>query len=276
MSYSPSPSFVGARPGLAETQWSDDLSKVVELLFGRVSIDEKDLGALEQIETSTQLTLTRTSDPEIVAGSKHILAMIAVARGEFPRAFELFSESYEAFPMLVTLQNEMVAKIGAGEWPDACRLMDTLAAQCPGDSDVLAHLYTQYLTIGQFARAFETATKLTMLGRQDEAAKDEWFQKIGSWLQRIESDSGYGDAQSAYHERWKVAATVIHGVGLKLHGAGISVQPDSSAAVQLLCMDADPRRLAEADWAIADAMVDSFAEPLDQFFTFSTISDHGR
>lgn len=216
------------------------------------------------------MALIQKSCPvEVRNGCLHVLGLVAAARKDDERVNRLFDELFLNTGEPQFLLQHTSINIKHGEWLLGQQRIGQLWHMAPDDLKVLELILGWSMLIGDYFRGQDIRQQLLKLNRPDQAAiptaQADWLEFVQSQgLERIE-----------YMKRWELALHTIQKAGVRPQGTAICRGIDKSLSVRFQC-DTTVDQLVEIDFAIADAIVDAFDDPLSRFITFSTIKAHGR
>ncbi|WMD23023.1 hypothetical protein RAS12_11815 [Achromobacter seleniivolatilans] len=237
--------------------------------YAQVISEQPNQEILANLEAEAGALLEKSGTPEVRNGCLHVLALVAAARRDDERVNELYTCLFENTHDIQYLLQHTSINVKHGEWLLGQRRIEQLWHMAPDNLRSLNLIFTWSMLIGDYFRGQEIREQLLRLNSPDRA---NMTATTSAWLELAESG---GLDRTEYIKRWEVAINTIYSAGLRPAGTATCRGSDNSLSLRFQC-EATVDQLVDIDFAIADAMVTSFNDPLSQYVTFATIDKNGR
>jgi hypothetical protein len=247
---------------LKSTEWSKQA-------YAQVISEHPDQDVLADLETEARALFENSGASDVRNGCLHVLALVAAARRNDEQVNELYTELFKNTQDAQYLLQHTSINVKHGEWLLGQQRIEQLWQLAPDNLRALEHLFVWSMLIGDYFRGREIREQLLRLNCPDRAKMSA---TTAEWLALVE---GHGLSRAEYIQRWEVAVNTIYAAGLRPIGTATCQGSDKSISLRFSC-EATIDELVELDFAIAEAIVDSFEDPLSEFVTFATIKKNGR
>jgi hypothetical protein len=242
-------------------EWIDALNAIRD----HAVVDEVSLRRIEREATAA----LKTADSLVRLVALQVLGVAAAMRGNVRRTRERFDEAFRISTGSVVVRNYISALQLLGLFDDSRRVALDMIQRFPDEVDVLCVAVMAFAQVGDLIAVDALLQRLRALNKSDRvttALPDvDAFVLKATRLQVTSDDIA---------QRFEVALGALRALGLRVRGTASSQRRSGELSLRFLC-EADTATLVKANFAIANAIVTEFEEPLDDLITFGTLPSRG-